>query len=345
MMSEMSKMSDNIILSRMGRVPAGFENVLDGYQHIFGSTECSFFSAPGRTEICGNHLDHQHGCVIAAAVGLDIKAAAGMRDDKVVHIYSEGFGEIITDIADTEVREEEYGTVNSLIRGIAAAFKGQGLEVSGFNAYIQSSVPSGSGVSSSAAFEVLIGNIFMEMSKADHEPGDSLPEKRKLADAVNIARAGQYAENRYFGKPSGLMDQLACSVGGIIYMDLKCPDDPEVIPIDAGSCLEGYSICLVNTGSSHADLTGDYASVSEEMHRAASALGQDVLRDVKREDFYSRIPYLRDAAGDRALLRAAHFFDEMDRVKEAAEALKAGDTKYFLSIVNASGDSSFVNFP
>ena len=303
------------------------------FWQVYRKSSTDFFCAPGRTEICGNHCDHQHGMVIAAAVDFDIVAAVAYRKDKKVHMISDGFGEVEVDFDDFLIHEEELGTAAALIRGIAKAFKDGGFLPGGFDAIVASSVPAGSGLSSSAAFEVLVGNIFA----ADPE----ISKEGKVADPLFIAKAGQYAENNYFGKPSGLMDQLACSFGGMIFMDLEDPYEPKIEQIDAKAVLEGYQICLVNTGSSHADLTDDYAMIPAEMAVVAEYFGKEYLREVDPEQFSERIGELRNVVTERAVLRAMHFFDEEERVLSCKEAIKNADTERFLDIIRRSGRSSW----
>ena len=310
-----------------------FDAMKARFRQTFKKDCDGFFCAPGRTEICGNHCDHQHGKVIAAAVDYDIVAAAAYRDDKKVCIISDGFGEVEVDINDFLIHDEELGTAHALVRGIAKAFKDGGYLPGGFDAVIASSVPAGSGLSSSAAFEVLIGNIFA----ADPE----ISKNGEIPDKVFIAKAGQYAENTYFGKPSGLMDQLASSVGGMVFMDLEDPENPAIESLNSTINESGYQICLVNTGSSHADLTDQYAMIPEEMGVVAEYFGKNVLREVDPEQFFNRISELRYMVTERAILRAMHFFEEEERVELCRKALEDKDIDAFLKVVNASGRSSW----
>lgn len=290
--------------------------------------DISVFSAPGRSEVGGNHTDHQHGCVLAAAVDLDVIAIVAFHDEGVIRLKSEGYPEDVVDLSDLEVNEKEKGTSASLIRGIAAKFAEMGVEIGGFDAYTTSEVLSGSGLSSSAAFEVLVGTIIDK-----HYNGGK-------AGAVEIAKIGQYAENVYFGKASGLMDQMVSSVGGFVFIDFNDPAAPVIKPVKFDFANAGYSLCITDTKGSHADLTPDYVAVPTEMKHVAAELGCEVLRQADEEGFYSRLPELRKVCNDREILRAAHFFSENRRAQYEAEALENGDTSEFFEIVNESGASS-----
>lgn len=285
-------------------------------------------SSPGRTEVCGNHCDHQRGCVIAAAVNTDILAFASPSDDFIAHIYSEGYGKIEVDLNDLSVRKKEAGTSAAIVRGIAAAYREYWITVRGFNAYITTNVPVGSGISSSAAFENDIANIFAAMGERTLDPQD-------------IAKVGQYAENKYYGKPSGLMDQMAAACGGLIYLDFEKEDYPKAERIDCDFSDFGYSVCIVHTGKSHADLAEDYASVPAEMKRVASFFGKKVLREVEEKKFYDRLARARAYAGDRAVLRAMHYYSECKRVEACRKALLNGDMETFLEVIRESGNSSW----
>ena len=288
----------------------------------------ALFSGPGRTEIGGNHTDHQHGRVLCGSVDLDMLACAAPNGLDVARIVSEGYPALEIDLDDLTPKQEEKNTSAALVRGVAANIAELGYKLSGFDAYATSTVLSGSGLSSSAAYETLIGNIFNHFCCGD-----------KL-DAVTIAKIGQYAENVYFGKPCGLMDQMGSSVGGAVFIDFNDPTDPVVEKVDYDFSKSGYALCIVDTGSSHGDLTDDYAAVTREMGAVAAHFGKSVLRDVDLTDFRAAIPALRQECGDRAVLRAIHFYDD-DRlaVREAA-ALKNGDFDLFLDTVNQSGLSS-----
>lgn len=286
------------------------------------------FSASGRTEIGGNHTDHQNGCVLAAAVSLDIIAVVRSNNTNVIRIKSEGYMTDEINISDLEVHEAEKGTSAALIRGIAAKYAELGADIGGFDAYVTSDVLSGSGLSSSAAFEVLIANIINSF----YNNGKS--------DAAEIAKIGQFAENAYFGKQSGLMDQMVCATGGFVAIDFAVPDKPAVSALDYDFGKAGYSVCITDTKGSHADLSDEYSAVSGEMKQVAKALGGKVLRDVDEDDLYKKLPELRKTCSDRALLRAVHFFGENRRAIEEADALRAGDTEHFFELVNESGTSS-----
>lgn len=303
--------------------------MIEKYLEYFGSDNVFVFTASGRTEIGGNHTDHQNGQVVAAAVDLYIKAAISPINDAAVKIYSEGYGYMELDISDLSIHEDEKGKTVSLVRGVLAGLVEQGFKVGGFKAYITSEVPAGSGVSSSAAFEVLIGRIQSEL----YNGGSISP--------VELARIGRFAENEYFGKPCGLMDQIASAFGGIIYIDFAYDDCPiiEEIDFDFESC--GYKLCITNTGGSHADLTDEYAAVTNEMIAVAELFGRDKLRGVAIDQLLEKAPEIRRKAGDRALLRALHFAGETERAKAQAEALKDGDFEEFLRLVKESGDSSY----
>ncbi|MBQ8514168.1 MAG: galactokinase [Ruminococcus sp.] len=289
--------------------------------------EIHIYSAPGRTEIGGNHTDHQHGCVLAAAVNLDAIAVAAFHRDGVIRVKSEGYDAFTVKLDDLSVQSSETGTP-AVIRGIAAKFSSLGEEIGGFDLYCTSDVLSGSGISSSAAFETLIGTII-----------DSYYNDNK-AGAVEIAKIGQFAENVYFGKKSGLMDQMVSSVGGLVSIDFYDTENPGMERFDFDFEQHGCGLCITDTKGSHADLTGDYDAIRSEMEEIASYFGKPYLREVSETAFYDAIPKLRETCSDRAILRGAHFFSENSRALQEAEALKAGDMEEFLRLVNASGDSS-----
>lgn len=302
----------------------------EAFRSHFGERENPLlFSAPGRTELGGNHTDHNHGRVLAAGVDLDVIAVVSPTDSGVIRIQSAGYPLDEVTLDDLSVREADYNRSAALIRGTAARFRECGYAVGGFDAYTTSDVLKGSGLSSSAAFEVLIGTILNHLYN------------NAAISAVEIAQIAQYAENVHFGKPSGLMDQMASSVGGVIAIDFANPAMPviERIPFDFDRC--GYQLCIVDTGGSHADLTHEYAAVPAEMKAVAASLGVPVLRETSREALLARIGELRQQHGDRAVLRAMHFFDENERVGREADALSAGDFSLFLSLVLESGRSSF----
>ncbi len=307
-----------------------YESAAENFIEIFGKNDgVRIFSASGRTEISGNHTDHNCGKVLAAAVDLDVIAIVVPTDDGVITVKSEGFDIITVDTADLAVREDEKNTSAALIRGVAAGFNNSNLKVGGFKAYMTSNVLKGSGVSSSAAFEVLVGNILSGLYNGS------------AVSAVKIAQIAQYAENEYFGKPSGLLDQMASSVGGFVAIDFRNTNAPVIVPIEFDIARYGYSLCIVDTKGSHADLTPEYAAIPEEMKAAAAVFGKTVLREVDEEEFRANISKVREKCGDRAVLRALHFFDENKRVDRAAEALKSGDIDSFLAVINESGNSSY----
>lgn len=288
------------------------------------------FSAPGRTEIGGNHTDHQHGCVLAAAVDLEARAQVSLIGEPVLRVCSEGYPPVEVRLDRLEPVPEERNTTAALVRGVAAAFSQRGCELSGLEAHVTSTVLPGSGLSSSAAFEVLMGTILNELFFGG-----------RLTPA-DIAIIGQQAENRYFGKPCGLMDQMASSVGGMVYMDFRDPAAPMVEKLDFDFASAGHALCILDSGASHADLTDEYAAIPEELGRISGYFGQSVLRDVPEEQFWRELPQLRKLAGDRAVLRAAHFYQENRRAGLEAQALKDGDFARFLSLVRQSGESSWM---
>ena len=287
-----------------------YQHQKEGFAAQFGCKPQFIFSAPGRTEISGNHTDHQHGCVMAAAVNREALAAVAENGTMTVRLYSEGYGLLEIDLNDMTVHPEEVNTTASLIRGVASKFQEYGLR--GFDAYVTSTVLSGSGLSSSAAFEVLVGTIFNHLLGAGKT-------------AIEIAQIGQYAENVYFGKPCGLMDQMASSVGNIIAIDFADPANPIVTPMafDFATC--GYSLCVIDSGAGHEDLTDEYAAITRELKQVCRIFGKEFLRDVEEEEFYGRIAEVRKACGDRAVLRAIHVFAENKRVAAQRKALEEND--------------------
>ena len=294
-----------------------------------GERDVFLYSVGGRSEISGNHTDHNHGRVIAASINLDIIAIASPRDDGIVKIKSEGFPEdTVEPSAAYAPDESKFFTSASIIAGMERAMLDAGYKIGGYDAYTTSNVLKGSGLSSSAAFEVMVGNIFSHMYN-----GGSV-------DNVEIAKMAQFAENRFFGKPCGLMDQTACAVGGFITIDFADPSAPIIKKMDFDLSAKGYSLCIVNTGGNHADLNADYASVPAEMKAVAAAFGKPVLRGLTIGDIVSKAPELRSTVGDRAILRALHFIAENDRVAAQVSALEADDIKAFLDGVIASGKSS-----
>ena len=288
------------------------------------------FSVPGRTEVCGNHTDHNHGRVLAAAIDRDIIAIASPSGAPMVRVRSEGYSEdrVPLEICGDPDQQKAFKS-NALVAGMCGGFRKYGYKIGGFDAYTTSRVLKGSGISSSAAFEVMIGNIL------NHLYNDGKVENEE------IAKIAQYAENVYFGKPCGLMDQMACAVGGFVYIDFNDPKNPIIEPINFALDEAGYVLCIVNTGGNHANLNADYASVPQEMKAVAAAMGQPVLRGITEEQIVGTIPALRPQVGDRAIMRALHFVRENDRVAVLADALREGRTADFLAGICASGESSF----
>ena len=287
------------------------------------------FSAPGRTEIGGNHTDHQHGCVLAAAVDLETVADVCLNGTDKIWIQSEGYPAFSIDINDLEISESEKNTTVALVRGVVAGFVNRNVQVQGFDAKIHSTVLPGSGLSSSAAFEVLIGTIINELFNEGK------------TSAEEIAMIGQYAENVYFGKPCGLMDQMASSVGSLVYIDFNDPKQPVVEKIDFDLAEAGYALCIIDSGADHADLTDEYAAIPMEMKQVCSLFGKDVLREIPEETFLAEIPSLRGQVSDRAILRALHIYRENERVAKQVQALKQKDVSTFLNLIKESGNSSW----
>ncbi len=302
--------------------------VLEGFARTFGKEAEALFSAPGRTELGGNHTDHQHGRVLAAGVDLDILAAAAVNDSGVIRVQSEGYPLIAVDLDRLTPVPGEENTTAALIRGVAARMKELGCPVSGVEAYMVSDVPGGSGLSSSAAFEVLTGTMLNGLFWGGR------------ASAVEIAQIGQYAENVFFGKPCGLMDQTASSVGGVVAIDFADPSRPVVEQISLDLAAGGYALCIIDSGADHADLTDEYAAVTRELKAVCRHFGKEVLREVPEEDFLAQLPQVRRAAGDRGVLRAFHVYGENRRAAAEAQALREGDFDGFLRLVRESGRSS-----
>ena len=305
--------------------------LLDAFGAKYGEDRMAMiFSVPGRSELAGNHTDHNHGCVIAGSIDLDMIAVAAPREDGTMHVESEGFEELLVTPDMTTAPDEAYfGTSHALVAGMAHGFAASGLAVGGFDAMATSDVLRGSGLSSSAAYEVMIGTILNHL----YNEGQ--------VDAITVAKLSQKAENLFFGKPCGLMDQCACAVGGIIAIDFEDPSAPmvEAVPFDLTAA--GYALCIVDTGGNHADLTPDYAAVPAEMKAVAAALGQPVLRGLDEAAVLSNMAALRASCGDRAVLRALHFFAENKRVDNMLAALKSGELSAYFAGVLSSGRSSF----
>lgn len=306
-----------------------YMNAVEKFKALYPNREEIYiYSAPGRTEIGGNHTDHQHGCVLAAAVDLDIIAVVAFHNEGVIRVQSAGYPQNYVDLNDLSVQKKEMGSSSALIRGIASGFHEMGVKISGFDAYTTSDVLSGSGLSSSAAFEVLIGTII-----------DSHYNHGK-AGAVEIAKIGQYAENVYFGKKSGLMDQMVSSVGGLVSIDFHDTKNPAIKSFPYNFEKSGYCLCVTDTKGSHTNLTDDYVAVRSEMESIASQFEKKFLRDVNENEFYSAIPQLREKCSDRAVMRAEHFFAENRRAVLEAEALSEGNMENFLALIRQSSESS-----
>ena len=306
--------------------------VMNGFEKTFGVKEdtlAALCSAPGRTEICGNHTDHQHGHVLAAAVNLDFLACVSPNGTQTVHFQSEGWPMTTVDLSDLEQQEAEKETTASLVRGVMAELAKAGYTIGGFDMYAVSNVLPGSGLSSSAACEILLGVA-----------GNHLFCQDEL-DAVTLAKIGQKAENQYFGKPSGLMDQTASSVGDAVAIDFADPSAPIVRSVTANLEELGLALCIVDCGADHAALTGEYASIPREMEKVAAFFGKKVLREVQEEEVLKAMPQLRRAVGDRAVLRALHFYADDRRAVEEADALERRDRDAFLQLVKESGRSSW----
>ncbi len=301
-----------------------------GFAAAFGNVPERYFSAPGRTEIGGNHTDHQRGRVLAGAVNLDTVAAVKLNGTDTIRIQSKGYPLCVVDLSQLTPVEAEKNSTPALVRGVAAKFIQMGCEVKGFDAYCESTVLPGSGLSSSAAFEVLVGTI------VNHLFWDG------RATQPEVAQIGQYAENVFFGKPCGLMDQMASAVGNLVTIDFFDKDKPDIEPVSFDFAACGHALCIIDTGADHADLTDEYAAVPGEMKAVAAYLGKEVLTQIDEKDFYLAIPELRKACGDRAVLRAIHFYQENARVPQQVAALREGDFDKFLSLVKQSGQSSYM---
>lgn len=306
-----------------------YRRAIEEFEKLFGAGEAEIYSAPGRSEVAGNHTDHQHGEVLAASVNLDAIAVVRKTADNRIRLLSQGYPMLTVELGDLEVKKEEEGTSWALIRGMAYGLKKNGHAIGGFEAYVTSDVLGGAGLSSSAAFEVLVGTI---LSGLYNGMGIS---------PVEIAQVAQFSENVYFGKPCGLMDQMASSVGGLIHIDFKDTKHPVVEQVDVDFAAYDHSLCITDTKGSHADLTDEYAAVPAEMKQVAGYFEKEVLREVDEKEFYAKIPQLRERFGDRPVLRAIHFFAENQRVEQQVAALKAGAFDTFLKLIQASGDSSF----
>ena len=309
---------------------ARYEGLLALFADVFGDADAALLSAPGRTELAGNHTDHQNGVVLCAAVTVDTAAAAAKSGDDMVHILSRGFGEFRLRLDSFSPRPEEKGTSAAIVRGVADGLRRHGFAVGGFNAVVDSDVPAGGGLSSSAAFEVLIGSVFSQLFNGGR------------VDALTLAITGQEAERDHFGKPSGLMDQTASAFGGITRIDFADPTHPRIDRLDFDFRRSGYVLCAVDTRTSHADLTDDYASIPAEMKSVAAFFGCSVLREVDPGRFFDPDcrAALEKAVSPRAVQRAEHFFAENERAGLMAEALSKGDMARYIALMNESGASS-----
>ncbi len=310
--------------------PQRLQALVDGYRETFRQEPVRFFSAPGRAEICGNHTDHQRGRVLAAAVNLDTIAAVSPNGSRVLCVQSRGYPLCRVSLEALEPEPAEYGTTEALVRGVASGLLDLGCPLEGLNVYVTSQVLPGSGLSSSAAFEVLIGTILNALCF------------QGAASAAQIAQVAQYAENVFFGKPSGLMDQMASSVGNLVEVDFYQAVQPKITPLDFDFSATGHALCIIDSRASHADLTEEYATIPGECRAIAQALGHEVLSQVPRKVFFAQLPRLRSVCGDRAVLRAIHYYQENHRVAEAVAALNAGDFDRFLEIIRESGRSSYM---
>lgn len=313
----------------MDAVKARYGAAIDEFEKLYGKAESlSVFSVAGRSEICGNHTDHNHGKVLAASIDLDIIAVAAKTDDGIIRIKSAGFPEDIVDTASLSPVESEKGKSSSLIRGVCDGFAKNGHAIGGFSAYTTSDILGGSGLSSSAAFEDMVGTILNHFYNGGQ------------IGYMELSKISQYAENVHFGKPCGLMDQVACAAGGFVYIDFENSDAPTAERVELNLAEHGYSLCIVNTGGSHANLTDDYAAVPAEMKKIAAFFGKPVLRGITKEEILRNTASLRRAAGDRAVLRALHFVKENARVERLMQALKNEDIPTFLAVIKESGRSS-----
>ena len=301
-----------------------------GFRDAFGAEPTRFFSAPGRTEIGGNHTDHQRGHVLAAAVDLDTRAAVRENGTDTVRVLSKGYPLCQVSVTELSPDEKEYNTTLSLIRGVLARFQQMGCELHGFDAYVESTVLPGSGLSSSAAYEVLIGTVVNALFFGGK------------ATQPEIAMIGQYAENVFFGKPCGLMDQTASAVGNMVTIDFLNKDKPEITPVDFDFAACGHALCIIDSRASHADLTDEYAAIPGDMKKICAHFGKEVLTQIPEAEFVAAIPELRKECGDRAVMRAYHFYGDNARVPKQVEALNRGDFPEFLRLVKESGYSSYM---
>lgn len=306
------------------------DKLLKQFHALFGDREARVWSAPGRTEIGGNHTDHQHGKVVAASVDMDMLAAAAANGENTVRVKSDGYDMITLTLDTLTPVVGEEGTTRALIRGVCAEAAARGYAVGGFDACVTSNVLQGSGLSSSAAFEILIGAVVNGLFCGSR------------LTATELAIMGQAAENKFFGKPCGLMDQMASAWGGAIAIDFADPAAPVATPVNYDFSASGHSLCMINLHSDHADLTAEYAAIPAELGAVSAHFGKKYLREVDENEFYAAIPELRREAGDRAVLRAMHIYSDNRRVEQIVEALGANDFDRFLALVRESGRSSWV---
>lgn len=302
---------------------------IESFEKHFGHEPIEIYSAPGRSEIGGNHTDHQHGEVLVAAINVDAIALVHKTEDNKVCVAFDGYDEISVFLDDLEAKKEEEGTTKALMKGVLCGVKKLGYRIGGFQAFLTSDVLVGAGISSSAAVETVFGTIL-----------SGLYNQMQISP-VEIAKIGQYAENVYFGKPCGLMDQMASSVGNLVHIDFEQEENPVIQKIECDFTAFGYCLCITDTKSSHADCTDEYAAVPREMKQAAGVFGCEVLRQVPKTEILGKIQKIREVAGDRAALRAIHFVTENERVGQQVKALKIGEFQTFLNLVKASGDSSY----
>lgn len=308
-----------------------YQNLLQQFSQVFPERQMvEIFSAPGRTEIGGNHTDHNAGRILAAAVDLDIIAAVAPNDSDYIHVRSEGYPDSIIKLSELDMVESEKFSATALVRGVCSRFRQLGFSIGGFDAVATSSVPKGSGLSSSAAFEVLIATILNQLFNQGR------------IDRVLLAQISQYAENQYFGKPCGLMDQTTSAVGGFVTIDFKDFEKPVVKKLAYDFSASGYSLVIINTGGDHADLTFEYEALEHEMKSVARALGGQVLREFSEAEVFDKLDYLRQKVSDRAILRAIHFYRDDQRVVEQVAALEQGDFPRFLELIIESGESSWM---
>ena len=306
-----------------------YVKAIEKFESLYGEAEVEIYSAPGRSEVGGNHTDHQRGQVLACGLNLDVIAIVQPTDDGIIKIVSDDYDIDEISVSDLEKRDAEENTSESLIRGVSKRLQDEGYKIGGFKTFMTSDVLRGSGMSSSAAFEVIIGTIL-----------SGLYNDMQISP-VFIAQASQYAENVYFGKPSGLMDQMASSVGSLVNIDFKDLKNPVINKVDVDFSVFKHSLCIVDTKGSHADLTPEYAAIPPEMKAVAAFFGKEVLREVDEDEFYKKIPEIREKTGDRAIVRAIHFFNDHNKVTYQVKALEEGNFDEFKRLISASGDSSF----